>query len=149
MLDLTPLDIDLVLEDALRAGEISLDKVKDRVALLVPDEDVETWHNPELADKLLRTIQNYVANEKNITQGRMNGLIKDPMSQRGYLVHEYIMSLRYLIDSGQVVEEIVSVPKSGKRPYHKFVFLCLPENDNQEWNAKAVNKWIADFEKVK
>jgi hypothetical protein len=54
-----------------------------------------------------------------------------------------------LIDEGQVTEEIISVPKTGKRPFHKFVFIGLPENaeQNPEWNAKAVNKWIDDFAK--
>jgi hypothetical protein len=59
------------------------------------------------------------------------------------------MALHYLIDSGQVVEQEVGVPKVGARPYHKFVFLCFPDNDNEEWNRREVNKFIANFAKKK
>lgn len=149
VIDAVPLDMNLALWDAVAAGEITIDEEKDKVTVLATD--VQPWHNPKLTDKLLRTIQYYAANGTNITRGRMNTLIKDPIKQTGYPSHEFIMSMQYLIDSGQVVEDIVSVPKSGKRPYHKFVFIGLPENEanNAEWNAKAVNKWIDGFAKNK
>ena len=60
------------------------------------------------------------------------------------------MSLQYLIDTNVIEEYEFSVPEiEKKRPYHKFVFLCLPGKPNEEWNAKAVNKWIANWEKKK
>lgn len=142
-----PIDVNLAIWEAIDAGDIEIDEDKDRVKVLT--EDVQPWHDPELAGKLLRVIQHYCANDTNITRGRMNAFIQEPITTKGYPMHEYFMSLQYLVDNGTVVEEVVSVPKSGKRPYHKFVFLCLPDNDNAEWNAKAVNKWIADFEKAK
>jgi hypothetical protein len=146
-IEATPLEMNLALWDAETAGEIELDQEKDHIKLLT--DAVQPWHNPELTNKLIRTIQHYAQNETNITRGRMNSLVKDPVTNTGYLTHEYIMSMQYLIDEGQVTEEIISVPKTGKRPFHKFVFIGLPENaeQNPEWNAKAVNKWIDDFAK--
>jgi hypothetical protein len=102
-----------------------------------------------LASKLLRTMQQYERNETNITRGRLNSLIKDPVTGRGYGYHEYIMALHYLIDSGQVEQEVVSVPKTDKRPYHKFVFLQFADNPNEDWNRAVVNNWIATWNKKK
>jgi hypothetical protein len=59
------------------------------------------------------------------------------------------MALHYLIDSGQIEEEAISVPKNGDRPYHKFVFLQFADNPNEDWNRNEVNKWIANFAKKK
>lgn len=146
-MDMAPLDMNLAVWDALDNGDIEIDEEKDKVKAL---KKAEAWHDPDLATKLIRTIQHYAANETNITRGRLNSYMKDPVTSLGYPLHEYLMTLQYLIDKGQVVEEVISVPEvKDKRPYHKFVFLCLPENDNQEWNARAVNKWIDDFEKTK
>lgn len=142
-IDLPPLDINLAIWGAIDAGEIEINEDKDRVTALknaVPTAD------EALKTKLLRVIQHYVANEINVTRGTLNGLIKDPTSEQGYGWHEYITALQCLVDTGQVVEELISVPGvKGKRPPHKFVFLGLPENDNAEWNAREVNKWIDNF----
>lgn len=146
MMDLAPLDMNLAIWEAIDNGEIEIDEDKDRVKAL---KEAEPWQNPALSSKLIRVIQHYAANESNITVGRLNGYMKDPTSGVGYPVHEYLMSMQFMIDNGQVVEEVISVPKTGKRPYHRFVFLCLPGNPNEEWNARAVNKWIAGFEKNK
>lgn len=145
-IDAPPLDINLAIWDAEKAGEIELDVNKGRVTAL---KEAEASFNSKLASKLLRTIQHYASKEINVTRGTLNGAIKDPASDRGYPWHEYMMALNYLIDSKQVVEEEVSVPKAGTRPYHRFVFLCLPDNDNQEWNAREVNKWIENWNKKK
>jgi hypothetical protein len=103
----------------------------------------------DLASKLLRVIQHYASKEINVTRGTLNGVIKDPTTERGYPWHEYLMALHYLVESGQVVEEEVDVPKTGSRPYHKFVFLCLADNPNEEWNSREVRKWIDNFAKTK
>lgn len=145
-IDLAPLDMNLALWGAIDAGEIEVDEEKDRVTAL---KDAEPWHDPELSSKLLRVIQHYAKNESNITVGRMNSYMKDPTNNIGYPLHEYLMSMQYLIDTGVVIEDVVSVPETPKRPFHKFVFLCLPGNDNQEWNARTINKWIKSFEKSK
>lgn len=147
-MDLAPLDINLAIWAAIDAGEIEVDEDKDRITALV------TWtpySNPDLTGKLLRVIQHYNSKEINVTRGTMNGLIKDPSTPEvSYPWHEYIMSLQSLIDSGQVIEQVVSVPGvKKKRPPHKFVFLGLPENENEEWNAREVNKWISNFESRK
>jgi hypothetical protein len=151
VMDMVALDMNLAIEDAIANGEVKIDRENDKVEILV---EATPYYDPELMNKLLRTVQHYAKNETTITRGRMNALVKDPLdptNARGYRTHEYIMSMQYLIDSGQVTEDIVDVVKSKKYPAHKFVFLGLPENKDkhEEWNAKAVNKWIADFEKVK
>jgi hypothetical protein len=159
-IEATPLDIDLALEDAQANGEIEVDKENDKIKVL---KNHQLSCDMDLASKLIRTIQNYAKHETNITRGRMNALIKDPMTGQGYAWHDYITTLQFLIDDGQVIEEIVDVPEAKKnfvdkkgrkkskviRPAHKFAFLCLEGNDNQEWNARVVNKWIDDFAKVK
>jgi hypothetical protein len=152
LIDTPPLDMNLAIWDSIDAGEIEVDEEKDRIKVVIPEEDIQPWQDPDLANKLIRTIQHYAKNDTNITRGRLNGYIKEPITDKGYPMHEYFMTLQALIDTGQVTEEIISVPGvKGKREPHKFAFLCLPENgeQNAEWNAKAVNKWIADSEKNK
>lgn len=144
-MDLAPIDMNLALWGAIDAGEIEIDEEKDQIIAL---KDAEFSFDFDLSNKLLQVIRHYAANNINITRGRLNSYIKDPTSGQGYQWHEYLMALQHLIDQGLVLEEVIDVPKTKKRPYHKFVFLGLPENDNQDWNAKAVNKWIADFEKA-
>lgn len=148
LIDATPLEMNLALWDAEAAGDIEIDRDKDFIKLIV---DPEPWFDPELTNLLLRTIQHYAKNETNITRGKMNNLIKDPVTNFGFKMHEYVMSIQYLIDTGQVVVEVIDMPATKKRPAHIFMFIGLPENNevNQEWNARVVNKWIADFEKVK
>lgn len=146
-MDIAPIDMNLAIWGAIERGEIEINEDKDRVKAL---KEAESWHDPELASKVLRVIQHYAKNESNITVGRLNSYIKDPASGVGYKLHEYLMSTQFLIDNGTILEETISVPEvKGQRPFHRFVFLCLPGNPNEEWNARAVNKWITDFQKNK
>lgn len=148
-MEMPPLDMNLAFWEAMDRGEIEIDEEKDKITPLVV---YEPWHNPDLANKLLRAIQHYAANKTNITVGRLNSYMKDPVSRQGYPLHEYLMTMQYLIDTGQVLEQVVSVPEiKKKRPFHRYVFLALPENEahNEEWNSKAINKWIAEFENNK
>lgn len=145
-IDLPPLDLNLAIWDAERAEQIEINEKKGTVKVLV---EPEISFDSDLASKLLRVMQQYERKELNITRGRMNAMIKDPTTGLGYPYHDYLMSLHYLIDSGQIEEDVVSVPKSGKRPYHKFVFLQFPGNPNEDWNRNEVNKWIANFAKKK
>lgn len=146
-MDMPPIDLNLTIWKAIDDGDIEIDEEKDRVKAL---KDAEAWHNPDLASKLIRVFQHYADNEANITRGKLSSYMKDPMTGHGYPIHEFVMTLQYLIDQGTIEEQVISVPEiKNKRPYHRFVFLCLPGNDNEEWNSKAVNKWIADFEKAK
>lgn len=150
LMDMPPIDMNLAIWDSIDAGEIEVDEEKDRITVLV--ETVEPWQNTDLANKIVRVIQHYAKNETNITRGRLNGYVKEPITGKGYPMHEYFMSLQALIDAGTITEEVISVPGvKGKRQPHIFAFLGLPENDevNAEWNAKAVNKWISDMEKNK
>lgn len=143
-IDLPPIDINLAIWDAVKAGQIELNEKKDRVKVLT---EPEITFDSDLASKLLRVIQHYASKEINVTRGTLNGVIKDQNTGKGYAWHEYLMALQYLIESDQVIEEQVSVPKTKDRPYHKFVFLCLPDNPNEDWNREEVNKWIANFNK--
>jgi len=151
-IDLAPIDINLALWDAEKRGLIKIEDSKD-------PEDGGTItalkkHSAEgdvsLGKKLLAVIEHYAAQEINVTRGTLNGIIKDPTTGKGYAWHDYIMSLQFLIDTGKIEEFVISVPAvKDKRPAHKFVFLGLPGNDNEEWNAREVNKWIARFEEKK
>lgn len=144
-IDLPPIDINLAIWDAKDAGQVEVDEANDRIAIL---EDTAPTCDEALADKLLRVISYYAKQERNITRGVLNSIIKDPASNLGYPWHEYIMALQWLVDTGKVEELEVSVPEvKNKRPYRRFAFLGLPGNPNEEWNSSEVNKWISTFEK--
>lgn len=144
--DAPPLDMDLAIWDAIDAGEIEVDAKKDRVKAL---KEADPWYDEELSSKLLRMIQHYVREGTNPTRGRMDGEIKDATTGNGYPWHVYLMTRQHLVDTGVIVEDIVSVPKTKQRPFQRFVFMGLPGNDNEEMNAKAVNKWLAQWENRK
>ncbi len=145
-IDLPPIDINLAIWEAVENGWVELDEIKGTIKAL-------TTHIPtcdsELADKLLAVVEYYASKEINVTRGVLNNTVKDPVTGLGYKWHDYLTSLQWLIDNGKLEEEEVVVPENGKRPYHKFVFLGIPGNPNQEWNAREVNKWIANFSKSK
>lgn len=146
-IDLPPIDINLAVWDALDAKQIEVDEEKGTIKALV---DYTESCDHDLADKILRVVRHYAAQSTNITRGTLNGVIKDPTSDKGYSWHDYLMALQWLIDTGAIVEDIVAVPAvKNKRPAHTFVCLGLPNNDNEEWNAREINKWIAQFEKKK
>lgn len=145
-LDMPPLDFNLAIWDAENAKQIEVDRDKDRVKLLVtPEKSFDS----DLATKIVRLMQQHERKELNISRGWLNSLMKDPMTGLGYPWHDYLMTLQYLIDSDQIEQQIESVPKVGKRPYHKFVFLQFPDNNNEDWNRNEINKWIANWNKKK
>lgn len=143
-IDAAPIDINLAVWAAIDAGDISVNEKRDRVIAL---KEAEPWHDPELAEKMLKVMRHYAKNEANITRGRLFASMKDPSTAQGYPTHEYLMTFQYLVDTKQIEEIVFTVPKTPKRPFHRFVFLCLPGNPNEEWNSKAINKWISNFEK--
>lgn len=147
MMDMPALDMNLALWEAEDAGDIEIDRAKDKVKAL--KEAGGTWYNPDLANKLISTIQHYAREEKNVTVGRLNSQIKNPADGQGYRVHEYLMTVQHLIDDGQLLEQTINLPEiKEKRPFQQFIFLALPENEefNAEWNARVVNNWIAEWE---
>lgn len=146
-LDLPLVDINLAIWDSEKAGEITIDQEKDKVEIV---KDYEIYCNEDIKDKIIRVMNHYAGQELNITRGRLNTLMKTEASPYNYPWHEYIMTLQALIDRKEVIEFELTVPEiKKKRPYHKFVFLCFPDNDNEEWNAKEVNKFISSFENKK
>jgi hypothetical protein len=156
-IDLPALDMNLALWDSIDAGEIEINEELDTLKIL---KEAEPSSDPDLKNKILRVVQHYARNETNVTRGRLNSYVKDPISGQGYAWHEYIMAVQHLIDGELVHEDVIDVPQKTKRfldkkgrkkekvlrPPHKFAFLGLAENSefNSEWNARAVNKWIAD-----
>lgn len=145
-IDLPPIDVNLAIWDAERAEQIEINQDKDRVKALV---EPEPSFDSDLASKLLRVMQQYERKEINVSRGYLNRLMKDPETGLGYPWHQYLMALQYLIDSNQVEQAEISVPKNGNRPYHKFVFLQFKDNPNEDWNRAEVNQWIANFAKKK
>lgn len=147
-IDAPLLDINLALFEAEDNGEIEIDRKKDKIKAL---KEATPTCDEKIANKLIRVIQHYSKNEVNISVGKLTSWCKNPAMEHNYLYHEYICALQYLIDTGQVIEDIRTVPKSGKRPFHRFVFLCLPENSehNEEWNSREINKWLARWESDK
>lgn len=145
-IDLPPIDINLIIWSAIENGEIEINESKDEIVALKP---ATPSCDESLAEKLLAVVKHYAKEEFNVTRGTLNKTIKDPTTGKGYLWHEYLMAYRWLVDTGAIEEGIVSVPQTKKHPYHKFVFLGLPGNPNEEWNAREINKWIARFDSNK
>lgn len=145
-IDAPLLDINIALWEAEDAGEIKIDQKKDKIKVL---KEATPSCDRDLADKIMKVVRHYEKQELNVTVGKLLSWVKNPAMEHNYPYHDYICSLQYLIDTGEVKEEIVSLPKAGDRPFHKFVFLCLDGNPNEEWNSKAINKFIAEFEKSK
>ena len=159
-IEAAPIDMNLAIWAAIDKGEVEIDEEKGTVKLL---KDPQPSSNEDLANKILRTIQHYSREETNITRGRLNSQVKDLSTGKGYAWHDYVTTVQCLIDIGIIEQEVIEVPpiteekvmKSGRkrvkvlRPGHKFAFLGLAENSkkNKEWNAAAVDKWIADMDK--
>lgn len=160
-IDLVPLDMNLALWAAEDAGEIKIDMDNDKVELLV---DPTPSGDEILGNKIIRVLQHYAKATTNLTRGRLNSQIKDGITGQGYGWETYITTVQWLIDSGQILEKVVVVPEEKRmikvkrhkekemvvRPEHKFAFLCLPDNedDNDEWNQRSVDKFIANYEKA-
>lgn len=160
-IDLPALDMNLAIWEAIDRGDIEVDEENDTVKLLITPEPSS---DPDMKNKILRVIQHYNRESANITRGRLNSLIKEPVTGQGYPWHEYIMAVQHLIDGELVVQDVIDVPEEktvkvnnkGKkkekiiRPAHKFAFLGLAEyaKFNAEWNQKTVDKWISDFQQA-
>lgn len=145
-IDAPVLDFNLAIWEAEKAGQIETDTEKDKIIALM---EHEASFDSDLATKLIRVIQHYTSKEMNVTRGRMTNMVKNVGTEFNYPYHEYLMALQYLIDTEQVIEQVVEVPKIGARPYHKFVFLCLGDNPNELWNKNEVNRWLETWNKKK
>lgn len=162
-MSMAPIDINLHLYEGQHKGEIEVVKEKNRItALKKPDAP---YYNSELADKIVRLIREYDRQEANITLTRLqqdvldimgqlylpNGQIQRP-GQFGYPTHEFICTL-YALEQGQVPgysikKYEIEVPAvKNKRPYSKFVFYT--ELDHQEYGARDVRNYIAQFDNKK
>lgn len=145
-IDAPLLDINVALFEAEDNGEIEVNRKKGKVKVLV---DVEPSRDDALAEKILKIMRHYEKKEINISVGKLTSWAKNSAIDYNYPYHVYICTLQSLIDSGEIQEQEVSVPKLKDRPYHRFVFLCFDGNPNEDWNAKEVQKWITNWENNK
>lgn len=149
-LSLPPIDINLLLEDAINDGTIQVDKKKGKVSLLVEPSLVH--YDRELADKILRTIDSYDKQQANVTRSRLEQDVLGLGGQYGYPIHEFICTM-YAIEQGVVSHHSpvytyeIKVPEiKDKRPENIFQFYtCF---DHQEFGARAVNKFIDQWTKI-
>lgn len=149
-LSMAPIDIDLVLYRAIKAGEVEVDKEKDRIKPLT--DDVPPYYNSDLAEKISELISQYDEQDANITRNRLEAVVLDLHGSHGYPIHQFLTTM-YAMEQDQIPDMPklntyeISVPKMGKRPYNKFKFYTYL--DHQEFGSKAVNDYIAQFDKKK
>jgi hypothetical protein len=145
-IDAPLLDINVALFESEDSGQVKIDHKKDKIEAL---QEATPSYDVDLADKMLSVIKHYASKEINISAGKLQSWVKNPGLDHNYPYHDYVCTLQYLIDTNQIIEETVTVPQMNKRPFHRFVFLCLKDNPNEEWNSREVNKWIARWDKNK
>lgn len=149
-LSLSPLDIDLLFYQATDDGEIEIDKAKNKIkALKQPDEP---YYDKQLAEKMVAIIKRYDSLEANITYSRLEQITLDLAGRHGYPIHDFICTLyalehNLIPDFPKVNVYELTAKKHKKRPEHTFKFYTLL--DHQEFGAKAVNQFIAAWEKNK
>lgn len=145
-LDLPLLDINILLWDAEQSGAVEIDRENDKI---VSNEKGVPFYNQQLARNMLKAVRYYAdVHKTNLTIGRLATWVCNPGIDHNYLQHEYIATLQYLINTKQVLEQKVVVPKDGGREEKIFNFLCLPENDeaSDDWNKAEVDKFIASWD---
>lgn len=138
-IDLAPLDLNLAIGEAEARGEIEVDREKGKIKALV--ESTDTWHDPELADKILRTMDLYAAQKHNLTAGRLNSLIYIPGGDNFYKLHEYLMTVQHLIDTGVIYEDKRTIPEVNKMPGTTLIFLCREGIGDKSWNDADTEEW--------
>lgn len=142
-LSMSPLDVDVMLYEGQENGDIELNAKKGTIkALREPDH---LYCNTQLRSQICKIIKYYDGQEANITRTRLEIVALNPNGSYGYTNHDFICTMYELEQSGEVNKYEISVPKTKKRPYHKFEFYTYL--DHQEFGAAAVNKFIEQFEK--
>ena len=143
VLDLCPLDIDVLVDEALENGEIEIDKEKNEIKRLKEPES--SYYNEKLLNQIKKLIRSYDKDGLNITSSRIQLKALDSTG-RGYLTHDIICTLYYLDECGEVNMYEINVPKKKNRPAHTFKFYTYL--DHQEFGAKAVNDFISKFDTI-
>lgn len=137
------LDIDVMFYEAQEAGEIEIDKKKNKIKAL--KEPGTLYYNEKLLSQIKKIIRFYDQQGANITRNRLEMTAASPMSLSGYPMVDVYCTMYYLDESGEVNKYELTVPKLGKRPFNRFQFYTFV--DHQEFGAKAVNDFIAQFDK--
>lgn len=144
-LSLSPLEIDVALYDGQFNGEIEVDKAKGVVRILKKPEIL--YFNHELEEKILKIIGYYNEQMADITLSRLEQDALDPIGGNGYKRHDLDCTLYKLEQEGKINRYEISVPAIKKvRPENKFIFLS--RTDHQEFGSKAVNDFIAQWDKL-
>lgn len=143
-LDLPPIDIDVLIYEAKENGDIEVDAKKNKIKALREPGHLE--YNHHLMEQIKKIIRYYDGEEANITRSRLEAVILNPVGQYGYSNQDFVCTMYALENQEEDVKKYeISVPKTKKRPYHKFEFYTYL--DHQEFGAAAVNKFIEQFEK--
>jgi hypothetical protein len=142
-ISMSPLDIDVLLYESQDRGDVEIDKKKGTIKALKEPESF--YQNPHLYSQICKIVGFYDQQEANITRSRLEMIALDPNGTNGYLRHDFFCTLFALEEDAKVNKYSITVPKRGKRPYHEFEFYTFL--DHQEFGAKAVNDFIAQFDK--
>ena len=142
-MSLPPIDIDVMLYEAIKNGDIEVNKRKGTIKALKAPE--EAYFNEKLLEQMKKVIHFYDDQEANITESRLEQIVLDPMGLNGYLKHDFYCTLLKLKMLPEVKKYEIKVAKNGPRPAHTFVFYTFL--DHQEFGAKAVNDFIKQFAK--
>lgn len=150
-LDMSPLDIDLLLYEAQENGEVEINKEKAKIKALKPAVDL--YYDKALAVKIIKIIKRYDDQDANITRSRLEEITLNLQGKRGYPIHDFVCTM-YAIESNasadwpEVYHYEISVPAIKKpfRPANTFIFYTLL--DHQEFGSKAVNDFIAQWDKL-
>ena len=150
-LDMSPLDIDLLLYEAQENGEVEINKEKAKIKALKPAVDL--YYDKVLAQKIIKIIKRYDALDANITRTRLEEITLNLQGKHGYPIHDFVCTM-YALEHHQdkswpeVFTYEISVPAIKKpfRPANTFIFYTLL--DHQEFGSKAVNDFIAQWDKL-
>lgn len=152
-LDMSPLDIDLLLYEAQENGEVEINKEKAKIKALKPAVDL--YYDKVLAVKIIKIIKRYDDQEANITRSRLEEITLNLQGKRGYPIHDFVCTMHAIENGLPVLPGItdvktyeISVPAIKKpfRPANTFIFYTLL--DHQEFGSKAVNDFIAQWDKL-
>lgn len=144
-LDMPPLDIDVLLYEAQENGEIEIDKENNKIKRL--KEPDYLYSNPHLYEQIRKIVKFYDQQGANITRSRLEMGALDPNGNHGYSNQDFVCTMYAIEQDGSINHYEVEVKgnKKKNRPAHTFKFYTYL--DHQEFGAKAVNDFVARFDK--
>lgn len=144
-LDMPPLDIDVLLYEAQENGEIEIDKENNKIKRL--KEPDYLYSNHHLYEQIRKIVKFYDQQESNITRSRLEMVALNPNGNLGYSNQDFVCTMYAIEQDGSINHYEIEVKgnKKKNRPAHTFKFYTYL--DHQEFGAKAVNDFIAQFDK--